>query len=180
MSFIPLGFLAASGAAAGNFQSIATVTVGAGGSSSVSFNSISAGFKHLQLRVFTATSPYYSNGGYLEFNGDTTGSNYDDHWIYGTGSSAGASYDSAYQALFNLGSTSGFNAGVIDVLDYTNTNKYKVSRALSGYDTNGSGYMNFASGLWKNTAAINSIRIFPGGAGVTFSEHSSFALYGVK
>ena len=75
--------------------------------------------------------------------------------------------------------TSGiFSGGVIDILDYANTNKYKTSRGLSGYDANGSGLLYLASGLWMNTAAITSIEITD--ALGNFATNSTFALYGIK
>jgi len=79
-------------APSGAYDSIATTTVGAGGTSSITFNSIPSTYTHLQIRAFTGTSTIYvSNAGYVSFNGDTTTSNYNDHAIYGSGASA-ASY----------------------------------------------------------------------------------------
>ena len=169
-------------APSGAYDSIATVNVGAGGTSSITFSSIPSTYTHLQIRAFTGTSTIYvSNAGYVYFNGDTTTSNYNDHAIYGSGASAASYYSSANQGLFYLGkSTSGFNAAVIDVLDYTNTSKYKVSRSLFGYDVNGpTGYVGLASGLWRNTAAVTSITVTAGGLG-DFAQYSQFALYGIK
>jgi hypothetical protein len=168
-------------APSGAYDSIATVNVGSGGTSSITFSSIPSTYTHLQIRAFTGTATYWSNAGYLAFNGDTTTSNYNDHAIYGSGASVASYYDSTNQGLFYLGkSTSGFDAAVIDILDYTNTNKYKVSRSLFGYDVNGAtGYVGLASGLWRNTAAISSITITAGGAG-DFAQYSQFALYGIK
>ena len=53
-----------------------------------------------------------------------------------------------------------FGFSIIDIADYTNTNKYKTMRSLLGYDTNSAyGQVNFASALWMSTAAISSISI---------------------
>jgi hypothetical protein len=71
-----------------------------------------------------------------------------------------------------------FAANVIDILDYANTNKYKTTRSFSGADNNGSGFVQFMSGLWMNTAAITSITILPNSD--NFAQYSSFALYGIK
>ena len=43
-------------AAATSFDSIATVTVGAGGSSSITFSSIPSTYKHLQIRLLAQTN----------------------------------------------------------------------------------------------------------------------------
>ena len=71
-----------------------------------------------------------------------------------------------------------FTAGVIDILDYANTNKYKTLRTLNGGDANGSGNIQIESGSWRNTAAITSITLTHNGSG--FTQYSSFALYGIK
>jgi hypothetical protein len=71
----------------------------------------------------------------------------------------------------------------LDILDYANTNKFKTIRGLSGWNNNdtvdGNGSVRFISGLWRNTAAITSLKIVPEAA-VNFKQYSSFALYGVK
>jgi hypothetical protein len=72
-----------------------------------------------------------------------------------------------------------FGANIIDILDYANTNKYKTTRTLSGGDNNGSGFVQFMSGNWRNTNAVTSIDIFQVD-GDTIAEYSQFALYGIK
>jgi hypothetical protein len=159
-----------------DYDSIATVTVGSGGSSSIAFTSIPSTYRHLQIRGIAKTS----NLGWVEvkFNGDTA-SNYSFHEIRGDGSAASASNS------INAGSMSSFlqNAsqvasGVIDVLDYANVSKNKTIRTLGGYDDNGAGYITLTSGLWRNTNAITSITITHSSS--TFTQYTQFALYGVK
>jgi hypothetical protein len=159
-----------------SYESIATVTVGSGGSSSISFTSIPSTYAHLQIRITEA----YSGSGFnpkITFNSDT-GSNYSWHYVLGNGSSASAS-GAANQAFMYLNSNTALSTmtvHIVDILDYVNTNKYKTIRALDGYDANGSGFAVFWSGNWRNTAAITNITIDGG----TFAQYSSFALYGIK
>lgn len=158
------------------FDSIATVTVGSGGATSISFTSIPSTYKHLQLRAFidsNASDGYMS----LRFNGDTTSSNYRYHYLQGNGSSASAG-SGASAAYFP--STAGTDGGVaiMDILDYQNTNKYKTIRILNGWDSNGSGIISFASNLWMSTNAINEITLT--NTGMNPQQYSHFALYGVK
>ena len=70
-----------------SYESVATVTVGAGGSSSISFTSIPSTYKHLQLRISGLAG---AADAYLYLNSDTTNSNYYMHSLYGNGSSAQA------------------------------------------------------------------------------------------
>jgi hypothetical protein len=166
-------------AAATSYESIATVTVGSGGTSTVSFTSIPSTFKHLQLRFSQLGT--YGQFGKLNFNGDTT-SSYFWHGLYGDGSSASAT---AYGGLatyayfpFNTGGTSNPCVGVLDILDYTNTNKNKVCRSLEGTDQSGSGTVLLSSFNWNKTNAITQIDIV--GQGTSWNQYSKFALYGIK
>jgi hypothetical protein len=170
-------------AAVGDYESIQTVTVGAGGSSTISFTSIPSTYKHLQLRVLNQWSAN-DRSALIRFNSDS-GSNYSYHWLTGDGSSATASAGTSatvIEYMYNFGSgysSSYFGASVLDILDYANTNKYKTTRALSGFDYNGSGRVQFQSGSWRNSgSAISSITITTQSG--TFLEKSSFALYGIK
>lgn len=183
-----LGILASSTrVAAGDFESIATVTVGSGGSSSVEFTSIPSTYTHLQIRGISKATNNPSatdwNLLYIETNSDT-GSNYSEHRIEGNGSSVSAtgSANTTKMALSiesgSLQNANTFGVAVIDVLDYANTNKYKTFRGLGGADNNGSGYVSFHSGLWRSTSAITSIKLTPQAS--TFAQYTSFALYGIK
>ena len=80
--------------AGGSYESIQTVTVGAGGSASVTFSSIPATYKHLQIRGILRSSYSPSNTSMrLTFNSDT-GNNYSSHFLMSTGSSVTAGNDS--------------------------------------------------------------------------------------
>ena len=182
----PLGFFAKPAAAAGDFESIATVTVGSGGAANVEFTSIPGTYTHLQIRAIARTN--YSGGvndGFrINFNADT-GNNYSWHQLGGNGAVAFAQAGSttgtiyaAYIASSNSGSNM-FGASIIDILDYANTNKYKTLRNLTGLDRNGAGDLTLGSGLWQNTNAITSIK-FTQWDGTSFNQYSHFALYGIK
>jgi hypothetical protein len=162
-----------------SFESIATVTVGSGGSSTVTFSSIPSTYKHLQIRSLNLCS-VGADDIRIRFNSDS-GSNYRHHYLYGSGSSAVAGGAAATYAAIGLTSlsTTSPTAFVTDILDYTSTSKNKTTRSLCGTDNNGSGYVLLYSGLWFATpAAITQIDISPNSG--TFNQYSSFALYGIK
>jgi hypothetical protein len=134
----------------GAYESIATETVGGGGSSSITFSSIPSTYTHLQVRCVTRSSGAAANS-VLTFNGDT-GNNYASHWLTGNGSAAssGSSTSRASMYIDILGANASgamWSADVVDILDYTNTNKNKTIRVLAGQDFNGSGTIWLASGL---------------------------------
>jgi len=181
--------ISGSKAVTNSYESIATTTVGSGGSSSISFSSIPGTYKHLQIRLIAQTNRAASvDSLQLNFNSDT-GSNYSWHIVQGDGSSAGAPVNGVTQTYARIGdgtiggatASGGYiAAGVIDILDYASTNKNKTIRGLTGVDENGAGRVGLGSGLWQNSStAITSISIAPQ-AGTLFLQYSSFALYGIK
>jgi hypothetical protein len=176
-----------------SYESIATVTVGGGGASTITFSSIPSTFKHLQVRFFFQDNrgTYGSDDiGFRVGNGSIdTGNNYAWHDLYGNGSSAAAQNvtSTSRMELNNASGTgvaSNFGAGVMDILDYANTSKYKTIRSLHGNDVNGTvsgfgGRIALDSGLWQNTAAISTIQFAPL-YGSSFNQYSHAALYGIK
>jgi len=191
-----LGILASSisgsKAITGSYESIATVTVGSGGSSTITFTSIPATYKHLQIRAISknnqSATGYGNSTVTASFNSDTTYTNYYGHQLNGNGSTANgyANQASGYYGEIGLsswgnsGQTSMFAGFVADILDYTNTSKYKTIRYIAGKDGNGGGDINFGSGLWMSTSAITSITLYNYLTSLNFAQYSSFALYGVK
>jgi hypothetical protein len=114
----------------------------------------------------------------VAFNGNTTTTDYYYHRLQGDGSTTNAAAGNIRRLLDNGGSSTYFQGAVIDFLDYANTNKFKTTRALAGYDANGSGTISLTSNLWKYTNAIDSITLTPDTG--NFVQYSSFALYGIK
>lgn len=168
-----------------SYESIATVTVGAGGASSISFSSIVGTYSHLQVRatVRGSTGGNVNENLLIKFNGATT-NYYQGHRLAGDGASAfataSATTSSAYAGyVAGSGAASNvFGVTVVDILDYSNTNKNKTVRAIGGVDHNGSGLVLLGSALWINTAAITSIEMYNFGGNL--AQYSSFALYGIK
>ena len=174
-----------------SYESIATVSVGSGGSSTVSFTSIPSTYQHLQIRAIATSGrgTYSLDGLKLQFNSDT-GSNYSFHYLRGNGAavSAGASANSTSVTLDSIISSTAasnvFGGSVVDILDYKDNNKYKTVRALGGFDVNGTvsgvgGYVVLASGNWRNTNAVTQIDISTD-YGSNIQQYSHFALYGIK
>ena len=168
-----------------DYESIQTYTL-TGNQTSVTFSGISGSYSHLQVRLMARgdTSGYNDTSVLMQLNSDTA-ANYSFHGLGGDGSSAYA-FGSASQSNMNVGGVSAaaglassFGGIVIDVLDYSNSNKYKTVRALGGSDRNGNGTVYLHSGSWRNTNAVTAIKIYPGNS-TNFVQYSSFALYGIK
>jgi hypothetical protein len=113
-----------------SYESIATVTAGAGGVGSVSFTSIPSTYTHLQLRITGRSTSASANGitTGIRLNGDT-GSNYSLHYVGAYNGAAEAveaggianttqMYAVVFPAAGNASSI--FGSGVVDILDYKN------------------------------------------------------------
>lgn len=166
-----------------SYESIASLS-GTGSSGTISFTSIPSTFQHLQIRGIGSSS---GTGGVeaplVRFNNDSA-SNYSAHRLYGDGGSA-ASDAFTSQTWMRAGFVNDssnadiMGALVIDILDYTSTNKNKTMRVLSGVDRNGSGFITLSSGLWfKTPEAINRIDLIVNG--LNWTSDTRFALYGIK
>lgn len=178
---------AAAAVDSGAMVPLGMVNVGSA-TSTISFTSIPSTYKHLQLR-YLARSARTSDAGatmLTQFNSDT-GNNYAYHILYGDGSAATAYNGSTTNVMrsYSVASSSSSNTqaygvGIIDILDYASTSKYKTLRHLGGYDRNGSGELNLASGLWQSTSAISTITLTLAEATANYETNSTFALYGIK
>lgn len=171
-----------------SFESIATVSVGSGGTPTVIFSSIPSTYTHLQIRGIVRNGRAVNSMGgslHIKVNSDATSGNYKVHRLYGNGSTIVADSPSSstngmpiLDTPSSLTTASAFGGFVIDILDYANTSKYKTVRSIGGADLNGSGHNSFYSGLWMNTSAITSLDITNGTESTV--QYSHFALYGIK
>jgi hypothetical protein len=109
----------------------------------------------------------------LQFNGDT-GTNYSDTSLWGTGSAA-ASYRSANNTVIGLTYTaSGTPTTIAHIQNYANITTFKSAIIRQDDITNATGAM---AGLWRNTAAINSLTIRSTG---NLPTGTVITLYGIK
>lgn len=167
-----------------SYESIATVSLTAN-QTTVSFTSIPSTYKHLQIR----TSNLYSmndDSFYVTFNSDT-GANYSWHLIEGhqtTIRSLAYSTQNSISQWVTGASSSGTSSypgvAIIDIFDYADTNKYKTTKTIGGYDTNSTtpySLVGMFSGTWQSTSAITSISMVGNGQ---FTSGSKFALYGIR
>jgi hypothetical protein len=166
-------------ASTSSYESIATQTVGSGGSSSISFTSIPSTYKHLQVRFIARWSSGTTGEGALRMAVNGTVLN-KSHYLLGNGTSASAGAPTGYIASIPEAGESCFAGGVIDLLDYTSTSKNKTTRCLTGYDNNGTGIslIILYSGLATTTSAVTSLTF--DNLSYNFGQYSSFALYGIK
>lgn len=180
----PLGLLSqGGGAAAGGFELIETQIL-ASTTTAVTFSSIPIIYKHLQIRITSRnTTAAASRPITLRINADT-GSNYAYHYIRATSAARTAANASAQTSMI-IGNSPGstetaniFAATLIEIMDYTNTNKAKAVRSFSGrYASDGA--IDHTAGLWNSTSAITSIEVADRSLSSSFAAGTRISLYGI-
>ena len=168
----------------GSYESIAT-TLGTGSSATISFSAIPQTYKHLQIRFMArVANADTANNQFVQFNSDTA-TNYSWHILEADGSTVTSNGFATQSSMIGgrisaASATAGvMGVGIVDILDYANTNKYKTIRTLTGQERNGAGVIRLESGNWRNTAAITSIQ-FSNNSSTNYTTDTQFVLYGIK
>ena len=156
---------------------------------SVTFSSIPGTYEHLQLRGSDAARGYSTGQAYyIEFNNTagSPGNKYASMIWRGHTSTAGVNplsyepYIKIYDGLHGINTdVSEYATIIMDVLDYTNTNKNTSVLLFGGQSISNTGRrIWWGSGLWDGTAAITQIKFTPSSGNMR--RGSSFTLYGIK
>jgi len=171
----------------GDFVQIASVVVTSGGTGAITFSGIPQTFTNLQLRSTIHSNSNLTNSNYyMTYNSDSSALyTYHalDSYIGGTPTSgAGTGVTVAYFAgntPDGVANTNIFAGCITDIFDYSNTNKFKTAKNISGWSQSSSyGGLQFLSTLYRSTNAINSLTINT--SGTTTRQYSRFDLYGVR
>jgi len=159
------------------YTPLANITLGSS-AASVTFSSISQAYRDLVL-VISGKSATGNDQSKIRFNGDT-GSNFYEVVMEGNGttafSGAGSPMGSFIYLSYNyydLNATD-FNSIVINVMDYSATDKHKTVLARTNKASSHTGAV---AGRWANTAAITTLLVQPDS--FSWAAGSSFALYGI-
>jgi hypothetical protein len=156
------------------YEPIATTTLGTT-ASSITFSSISSTYTDLRvvLSNVTATANLIT-----QFNSTTTG--YSQTFLLGSGSVAESvrytSFDGIYGSYNQLPSTTVPTFFTLDIFSYAGST-FKTCLCESSLDYNGSGEVARIVGLWRNTAAITSVKL---GFSSNFKAGTTATLYGIK
>ena len=157
--------------AGSTYTPIATTTLGST-ASSYTFSSIPSTYTDLRLVTWTSITPGPDNT-VLRFNGDT-GSNYSSTYLGGSGSAASSGRFSNTNSIY-LGYI-GTGVQKFDIMNYSNTTTNKTVLCRSD---DASSWIEASVGLWRSTAAINSITIRTFGS-TNFAAGTTFTLEGIQ
>lgn len=164
------------------YTAIATTTVGSGGVSTITFNSIPQTYTDLLIKL-SLRSNYANqlNGLFFVTNGNS--SNYNQVHLEGTGTAAGSG-NTTYSVLgvINGNSTTSntFSSTEIYIPNYTSSNNKSFSCDSVTENNGTTAYQYFYAALRSSTAAITSIQFSDGTSGQNFMQYSTATLYGIK
>ena len=161
---------------------ISSVTVGAGGASSIDLTSIPQIYTDLVLVLSGRTTNTSSDGALVQINGDTSSANYTYRWLYGNGSAAnfGTGTLAGFLAFRVNGSSTTANTfgnGQMYIPNYTSS-VAKIASMDAVDENNATAAFSFINaGRWSGTAAITSIKIL--NSGYNLDQYSTAYLYGL-
>lgn len=164
---------------------ISHTEVGSGGNATITLSSIPSTYDDLWLVCSIRNSDSGSNNYNLEvqFNSDTA-TNYSRTRLISRNGNTISTSRQQNGTFLDIGSLTPGNANwyatnTVYIPNYKNTS-YNKQFIWDGYSPyNGAGeFLNVSAGLWRNTAAINSIKIVNSSA-TTFTQYSTFTLYGI-
>jgi len=168
---------------ANTFVKISSITVGAGGASSVSFSSIPDTYTDLFIKASVRTNrPNPNDALSIKLNGSTTGY-----------ASKSLTYDNggiaSYNNLFNAGyviNTDGdsltaniFSNQEVYIPNYTSSNNKCISSNTATENNGQDARVEIMTNFWSNSSAVTSITL-DSYTGNTLLQHSTFTLYGIK
>jgi len=158
---------------ASTYTPIATTTLGSA-VATYTFNSIPSTFTDLLL-VANTNQTSTSSGLSLQFNGDT-GANYSFTYMQGNASAASSNRASnVYSIDHNYQNAGTWGQTYININNYSNTTTYKTTLSRASQANT---LVMSHTGLWRSTAAINSIKILVSAG--NYDVNSTFTLYGIK
>jgi hypothetical protein len=161
------------------YEAIATVTVGAGGASTISFSSIPSTFTDLVLKISARVSGSSDSTMQIQFNGSSSSHTY----IRLLGDGGSASSGSASNGTFGYADVVTYTANTfanteVYIPNYNSSNNKAFSADSISENNATQAIAAFHANLWSNTAAITSIDIVCNIT--TFVQHTTATLYGIK
>lgn len=191
-----LGIIASSnqqgraGGPVGAYDAIASITL-ASATTSITFAGIPQNYSSLVIRsVIRSDKSADTNADmYLTFNGDTSTSSYTRSYLRGNSSAASSAAWASGTYLNVVGdataasSTAGiFSPSIIEIMDYTSSSKYKMTRVLQGSNQNtttSASNVYLSASQWLSYSAITSLT-FTLQAGTNFQPYTTISIYGVQ
>lgn len=169
---------------ANTFAKIASVTVGAGGTSSIAFSSIPNTYTDLVIKASTRSNRSDAINDYIKIAFNGSYSSWTANFMQGTGTAVNAYTASVAPDI--IGET---NSAQSTASTFGNFEIYVPNYLASAFKSivsdsvmenkSTTAICNLLGGVWSSNNPITSISLNPG-VGTAFIEHSTATLYGIK
>ena len=165
------------------YSKLAESTVGAGGTSAITFNNIPQNYTDLVVKISgRSTNTSTARGIFIAFNSSTSG--YNDRFLRGSGSAAISATDNGGGSKIYLGeapasdaTTSTFSNIEVYIPNYSGSTNKSVSVDSVQEHNATEAYATLVAGLLSNPTAINSLSLT---TSLNFAQHSTATLYGIR
>jgi hypothetical protein len=161
---------------------ISAVTVGSGGASSIDFTSIPGTYTDLLLKV-SGRATINETGFSLQFNGNTSTSNYSYRTLKGSGAAASSSSETSLGYIGGRIDPSTYTANIFNnyelyVPNYAGSAQKCVSVDSVNENNSNAADSMIVAGLWNQTSAITSIKLYV--VAGSLAQYSTAYLYGIN
>jgi len=164
------------------FTKIASVTVGSGGSATMSFTSIPSTYTDLIIKTSIRTTRNTGDASSISITLNGSTSSRSSRPLYGNGSSAFSYTDTILEGGFaaqNTGTTASvFSSHDYYLPNYTGSTNKSISIDSVHENNATTAYSLLNAALWSNTAVVTSITLEC--LTFNFAEYSTATLYGIK
>lgn len=165
-----------------SMELIETIEVGAGGAASIEFTSIPQDGVDLLLMVsVTVDTLYQRRQLLLHFNGETSGTNYSQITLEGSGSGVLSFADTSQNRIvFRTSSETSntFNSSGLFISNYASSNAKSISIDSVTENNATRAHQEITAAKWANTSAITSIAISD--SSLDFAQYSTASLFKIS
>lgn len=165
------------------YSKIASVTVGSTAVPSIDFIAIPQNYTDLLIKLSLRSDTSGTSRQLTLTLNSNTGANYSTRYVYayasGTVSGSSSSATDMYAGLYGGTSYTANTFSNIEIYipNYAGSNNKLVSIDSVMENNSTTNYIGFWSGLWAQTAQINSIKFL---GSINFAQYSTATLYGIK
>lgn len=154
------------------YTPLANITLGSS-AASVTFSSISQEYKDLVFIIYTKSTA--SSEIWLQFNDDSS-SNYNYVYMRGSGSAISYGESSVDTGARVIIDTSGFSNSIMQIMDYSATNKHKSYLVRNNVASAGT---DAVAGRWASTAAVTKLKFMTLYNAYSLEAGTRIELYGI-
>jgi hypothetical protein len=164
------------------FVKIATVTVGAGGASSITFSSSPLTYTDLLVKLSVrGVDTGLTNVFAINVNG--SGASFTARYLRGNGAAASSTNDTyAYIGILDTAgnTTSTFTSADVYIPNYASSNNKSISADVVSEQNGTTAWAYLTAALFSISSAITSLTFFDGTSGLNLAQYSTATLYGIS